>query len=57
LLVCRLNREHIDQGYYVALRRNRGRSVTSFKDGRHNAYGFTPTPDRSPMFLDAFFVA
>jgi hypothetical protein len=27
-------REHIDQGHYIAFRRNRGHSVASFREGR-----------------------
>src|SRR5947208_16422555 len=33
-LACRFNREHVDQGHYIAFRRNRGHSVASFKEGR-----------------------
>src|SRR5258706_1828860 len=36
-LVCRLNREHINQGYYIAFRRNRDHSVASFRVGRNKA--------------------
>src|ERR1700674_580489 len=34
LLVCRLNYEHINQGYHTALRRNCGHGVVTFSKGR-----------------------